>query len=37
MNYSVDKNITENDHAEDRDPLKILKRRLANDAVRSDY
>jgi hypothetical protein len=37
MNYSVDKNITENDDAEDRDPLKILKRRLANDAVRSDY
>ena len=37
MDYSVDKNITENDDAEDRDPLKILKRRLANDAVRSDY
>jgi hypothetical protein len=37
MNYSVDKNIPKNDDAEDRDPLKILKRRLAKNTVRSDY
>ena len=37
MDYSVDKNIAKNDDTEDKDPLKILKRRLANGTVRSDY
>jgi hypothetical protein len=35
MDYSADKNIAKNDDTEDKDPLKMLKRRLANGAVRS--
>jgi hypothetical protein len=37
MDYSADKNIANNDDTEDKDPLKILKRRLANGTVRSNY